>query len=76
MTEWFAYSTERVHNAYDAVRRGAVTSVPLPAIQRLLMKAYQTEFFSDQEAMLIERIETELHHGHGHQTAGSYRTLQ
>jgi hypothetical protein len=55
---------EKVHNAYDAVRRGVVKNAQINEIRSILFKAYETEFFSDYEATLIENIEMELGHEH------------
>lgn len=47
----------RVSKAFDAVRSGRVKTIPLTQIYPILMKAYVTEFFTQDEENIIQKVE-------------------
>ena len=45
-----------VSTARDAVRSGRVKCVPVDQVERIFLKAHSTEFFSEQDALVVEQV--------------------
>jgi hypothetical protein len=45
-----------VSTARDAVRSGRVKCVPVDQVEQIFVKAHSTEFFSEQDALVVEKV--------------------
>lgn len=53
-------SLARITQAYNSVRSGRVRTVPLSVIRAIFIAAHSTEFFTRDQEMVIEKIETAM----------------
>lgn len=59
MEKTLLLSLKRVNRAYQAVTSGRAVA-DLPSITRIWQEAHLTEFFTREDAMIVERIECEI----------------